>query len=138
MLINSHVYSSSYALLTRMDAVPGVSQKLLSRRVPQLENWLQLPPQPLRSQNPTSLVANRQAVPGASMQVAPPLYTLQAPPQTVSILLLQYITIVSNALRLERSERSPRGLPWKVTSASVVASQRLNCSMVIKLLCQAK
>jgi hypothetical protein len=95
-----------------MDAVPGVSQKLSSRRVPQLENWLQLPPQPLRSQKPTLLVADRQVVPGAEMQVAPPLYTLQVPPQTLSILLLQYVTIVFNALRLEKSVRSPIGLPW--------------------------
>jgi len=40
---------------------------------------------------------------------------------------------VSNAFRLERSERSPRGLPTKVTSESVLASQSMNCSMVIKL-----
>ena len=95
-----------------MDAVPGVAQKLFWRRVPQLENWLQLPPQPLRSQKPTLLVAERQLVPDAAMQVAPPLYTLQEPPQRSSIRLVQYVTIVSNALRLERSERSPRGLPW--------------------------
>ena len=121
-----------------MDAVPGVKQKLFSSFVPQLENWLQLPPQPPPSQKPTLLVADRQLVSGASMQVAPPLYTLQGPPQRSSILLEQNVTIVFNALRLERSARSPRGLPWKVTSESVVASQCLNCSMVIKLPYQAK
>jgi hypothetical protein len=94
-----------------MDAVPGVSQKLFSSFVPQLENWLQLPPQPPRSQKPTLLVAERQAVPGAERQVAPPLYTVQEPPQRSSILVLQYVTIVSNALRLVKSERSPIGLP---------------------------
>ena len=72
------------------------------------------------------------------MQVAPPLYTLQAPPQRSSILSEQNVTIVFNALRLESSERSPRGLPWKVTSDLVLASQYLNCSMVIKLPCKAK
>ena len=129
-LINSPFY---YAVPTRMDAVPGVKQKLLSRRVPQLENWLQLPPQLSPSQKPTLLVADKQLVPGALMQVAPPLYTLQEPPQRLSMFVSQYVTIVSNALRLVKSARSPIGLPWKVTSESVVSSQRLNCSMVIKL-----
>ena len=121
-----------------MDSVPGVSQKPLSRTTPQLENWLQSPPQPSELQKATLLVANKQAVPGAERQVGPPLYTVQAPPQTLSICVLQYVTDVSNALRLERSERSPRGLPRKITLASVVASQCLNCSMLIKLLCQTK
>ena len=48
------------------------------------------------------------------------------------------MTIVSNTLRLERSERSPMGLPVKVTSASVLASQCLNSSTVIKLPCTWK
>ena len=121
-----------------MDSVPGVKQKLFWSLVPQLENWLQLPPQPPRSQKPTLLVADRQLVPGAAMQVAPPLYTLQAPPQRSSILLAQNVTIVFNALRLVKSARSPRGLPWKVISESVVVSQCLNCSIVIKFPYQAK
>ena len=122
-----------------MDAVLGVSQKPSARCIPQLENWLQLPPQLPRSQKPTLLVADRQLVPEAAMQVAPPLYTLQEPPQRSLVLLVQYVTIVSNALRLVKSARSPIGLPWKVTSASVVSSHRLNCSTLIKLtLYQAK
>jgi hypothetical protein len=140
-LINSHLSDSDslyYAVPTRMDAVPGVKQKLFSSLVPQLENRLQPPPQPPLAQKPTLLVADRQLVPGASRQVAPPLYTVQGPPQRSSILLEQYVTIVSKALRLERSERSPRGLPWKVTLESVLASQCLNCSIVIKLPCQEK
>lgn len=61
------------AELTMMEAVPGVKQKPLSRRVPHDDNWLQLPPQPPLSQNPTLLVAARHFVPGAARQVAPPL-----------------------------------------------------------------
>jgi hypothetical protein len=68
-------------------------------------------------------------------------------PQTLSASLVQYdVTVVSNALLgdlsdiskrnalvlealdLERSERSPRGLPTKVISESLLASQSLNCS----------
>ena len=131
-LINSPFY---YAVPTRMDAVPGVKQKLFWRTFPQLESWLQLPLQLPPLQKPTLLVADKQLVPGASMQVAPPLYTLQGPPQRLPIVLAQNVTIVFNTLRLVKSARSPisMGLPWKVTSASVVSSQRLNCSMVIKL-----
>ena len=121
-----------------MDSVPGVKQKPFWSLVPQLENWLQLPVQPAWLQKATLLVAFRQLVPGASRQVSPPLNTLQGPSQKSPTLLEQNVIIVFNALRLERSARSPRGLPWKVTSESVVASQCLNCSMVIKLLYQAK
>ena len=115
-----------------MDSVAGVKQKLLSRCTPQVDNWLQPPPQPPPAQKPILLVAARQFVPGALRQVAPPLYTVHGPPQTSSTLLEQYVTIVSRALRLERFERSPRGLPMKVTSESVLASQCWNCSIVIK------
>ena len=98
---------------------------------------MQLPPHSERSQKLTSMVADMQTVPGASMQVAPPLYTVQGPSQSRSTLFEQYVTIASNA-RLERSERSPMGLPIKVTSASVFASQYLNSSTVIKLPCPWK
>lgn len=101
-----------YVVPTRIDTVPGVQQKLLSRRVPQVDNWLQSPPwapHPLLLQKPTLLVADKQLVSGALRQVAPPLYTIQVPPQMPSTLMLQYVTIVFSALRLERLERSPRG-----------------------------
>ena len=143
-IINSHLYGSLapyYALLTRMDAVSGVLQKLFWSFVLQVENWLQVPPlapQPRRSQKPTFLLAVRQLVPGALMQIAPPLYVWHLPPQTLPTLLVQYVTIVFNALRLERVERSPRGSPWKVTWASVFSSQCMYCSMVIKLTCHGK
>jgi hypothetical protein len=45
----------------------------LDRGVPHVESWLQLPPQPPRSQNPTLLVAARQVVSIASRQVGPPV-----------------------------------------------------------------
>ena len=72
-----------------MDAVPGVKQKLLSRRVPHVDSWLQLWPHPARSQNPTLFVAARQFVFGALRHVAPPVYTVHAPPQTLKIRVLQ-------------------------------------------------
>ncbi len=77
------------AALTKMDFVPGVKQKLLSKRVPHDANWLQLPPHPLLSQNATFCVADRQLVPGALRQAAPPLYTVHEPPQTFWDRLLQ-------------------------------------------------
>jgi len=72
-----------------MDAVPGVKQKLFSRRVPQSLKSLQLPSQALPSQKETSLVADRQLVSGAEMQVGPPLNTVQGPSQVSPFLLEQ-------------------------------------------------
>ena len=110
-----------------MDFVPGVSQNPPASDVPQVESWLQLPPQLPLSQNATLLVAARHDVPLASMHVGPPLYTLQLPPHTLSTRLVQYVTIVLRfAMSRDASGLSTMGSPWKVTSASVVASQRLN------------
>ena len=72
-----------------MDLVPGVLQKFPSNRVPQVDSWLQLPPHPPRSQNPTFAVEERQAVPGASKHVAGPLYTLHSPPHTFWVCYVQ-------------------------------------------------
>ncbi len=72
-----------------MEAVPGVEQNPLSSRVPQLASWLQLPPQPPRSQKPTLAVAARHVVPPADRHVAGPLYTVQVPPHTFWVRLLQ-------------------------------------------------
>ena len=79
--------------------VPGVEQKLLSSRVPQLLNWLQLPLHPLRSQNPTLFVADRQLVPEASMHVGPPVYTEHDPPHKLPTRFVQYVTVVVWAAR---------------------------------------
>lgn len=77
-----------------MDFVPGVEQKPPLNEVPQVESWLQLPPQLPLSQKATLEVAERQEVPEASMQVGGPLYTWQLPPQTSSTRLVQYVTMV--------------------------------------------
>lgn len=116
-----------------MDFVPGVSQNPPASDVPQVESWLQLPPQLPLSQNATLLVAARHDVPLASMHVGPPLYTLQLPPHTLSTRFVQYVTIVSRfAMSRDASGLSTMGLPWNVRSASVVASQRLNCVSVTR------
>ena len=88
-----------------IDAVPGVAQKLLLRRVPQLANSLQLPLHPLWSQNPTFAVALKHAVPGVLKHVAPPLYTVQLPPHTLLVRFVQYVTItLARLVRLEDAE----------------------------------
>lgn len=72
-----------------MDLVPGVAQKPLFNFVPQESNTLQLPVQPAWSQNATFVVAERQLVPGALRQVAPPVYTVQGPEQSPAVSVLQ-------------------------------------------------
>ena len=94
-----------------MDSVAGVQQKLFWRRVPQSVKSLQPPPHPGLPQKTTLLVADKHWVLGAFRQVGPPLYMVHDPPQLLPSLVLQYVTIVVNAARLERVERSPRGLP---------------------------
>ena len=85
--------------------VPGVEQKLLSSRVPQLLNWLQLPLHPPWSQNPTFAVALKHVVPGVLKHVAPPLYTVQLPPHTLLVRLVQYVTMtLARLVRLEDVE----------------------------------
>lgn len=76
-----------------MDLVPGVKQKLLARRVPHSLNPLQLPLQELPSQNTTSLVAERQFVPGAAMQTGPLVTTVHEPPQVPPLLCEQNVTV---------------------------------------------
>ena len=105
---------------TVIDFVPGVSQKPLASCVPQELYWLHDPPHPSWSQNDTSALALRQAVPPAAMHVAPALYTVQLPPQTSPERLVQYTTFTlppSRALSV-----LDLGVA-QVTLASVVASQ---------------
>ena len=110
---------------TRIDWVPGVKQKLLSRRVPQVDSWLQLCVHPERSQKPTLVVAARQFVLGVLRHAAPPVYTVHGPPQTSSTRLLQYVTVVSSA---DRGASGFIAFPMKVSSASVVDIQCIICS----------
>jgi len=112
-----------HALLTAMDPVLGVQQNPLSMRVPHVESWLQPPSQFPPLQKPTFWVAPRHSVPGALRHLAPPVYTVQSPPQTLKILRLQYVTVVAKAAR---GLRALMGSPTKVIFASVVASQCLN------------
>lgn len=65
---------------------------------------------------------------GALRHVAPPVYTVQSPPQTLKILRLQYVTVV---IKAACGLRALMGSPTKVILASVVASQCLNSSGVI-------
>ena len=81
---------------------------------------------PERSQKPTLFVAEMQLVPAASMHVGPPLYTEQLPPHTLSLRLVQYVTVVVCASREVRPSGALTpgiGSPTKVRSASVVLSQ---------------
>lgn len=84
-------------------------------------------------QKPTLFVAERQFVPGALRHVALPVYTVHAPPHTLSMRWLQYVTVVVSASR----ETSPvgaftpgMGSPTKVSLASVVLSQLIISSWV--------
>ena len=89
---------------------------MLSRRVPQLLNWLQLPLHPEWSQKMTFAVADRQFVFGALRHVAPPLYTVQFPPHVFPERVEQYTTMTLPPMSAE-------GPLTKVTLASVVESQ---------------
>jgi hypothetical protein len=73
-----------------MDLVPGVKQKPSSNFVPQELSTLQgVPLHPDLSQNATFDVAERQAVPGASRHVAPPVYTVHGPEQRFAVRVAQ-------------------------------------------------
>ena len=77
------------------------------------------------AQNATSPVAARQTVVGARKHFAPPVYTVHAPPHTFCERLLQYVTVISPAACVDSALG---GVPMKVSSASVVASQCFICS----------
>ena len=112
--IDNQAYSD-----TKIDLVPGVEQKPLSKCVPHVDRSWQLWPHPPRSQNPTFFVADRQLVPDASMHVGPPLYTEHEPPQTPPTRFVQYVTVVVPS----RGESGLIGLPMYVRLASVFLSQ---------------
>ena len=98
-----------------MEFVPGVKQKLLSRRVPQLSNKLQGLVHEFVAQNTTFAVAIRQFVFGAERHAAPPLYRLHSPPHTGPARVEQATTMTFAAASV--------GPLTKVTFASVVESQ---------------
>lgn len=109
----------------------GVKQKPLPIGVPHSDIVLQFPSQPSSSQKPTSWVADMQVVFAASRQVAPPLYTVQVPPQMFPMRLVQKVTVVACAARLASGLK---GSPMKVSSASVVARKcAISASLTMEL-----
>lgn len=91
---------------------------------------------PVPLQNATLFVAAMQFVFGVLRHAASPVYTVQAPPQMLSMRWVQYVTVVANASRdtMPPGALIPgMGSPMKVRSASVVLSQ-LSISSWVKML----